>query len=117
MDYKQPRLQPEQAGAKRLKTLMQRAGWEIDKTHGNVYMKGWPDYYAAHKRFGTRWIETKASGTGQLSLGQIEFFNRWTRAGVGIWVLRDEKDYPWLFERPNWHLWIDPLSRPHSRRE
>jgi len=107
MEFKKPRGKPEKAGSDRLRELMKQEGWYTKKTHGSMFSEDWPDLYAMHPKFGQRWIETKAP-KGALSDGQIKEFHIWSKHGVGVWVLRDEKDYKWLFEEPNWYKFCLP---------
>lgn len=104
MIFKELRKKPEYDGARRLRNLMENLGWLTKKSHGNAYQSGWPDLFCSHPQFGQRWIETKAHN-GRLSEIQIKEFIEWTKFGVKIWVLRDEKDYGWLFQNPNWWQW------------
>ncbi len=111
MRFKEPRSQPEKAGATRLRRLMEQNGWKLYKVHGSTFMKDWPDYYAIHKMHGQRWIETK-SDVGNLSIGQIKRFEEWTSNNVSVWVLRDEQDYTMLFGPANWHKYLLKEWRP-----
>ena len=107
MDYKKPRGKPEKEGSDRLRLHLAKMGWYVKKTHGSMFSENWPDLYAIHALHGPRWIETKTPN-GELSYGQIQEFNKWGQLGVGVWVLRDEKDIKWLFEDPNWHKFALP---------
>lgn len=99
-----------------LRRYMAQLGWLTEKTHGNVFMKGWPDLYAMHPRLilpGTkkpqavsRWIELKREDN-VLEPTQKQKFALWTSHGMGIWVLRGVDDYHLLFEPPNWMWWLD----------
>ena len=98
---------------------MRSLGWNVEKTHGNLYQKGWPDLYAMHPglpnvdggRPLTRWIEMKRPGQGELENSQKILFRQWTDHGVKIWVLTTVADYEKLFKEPNWHWWLDPVLR------
>lgn len=105
MYFKEPRGHPELDGSKRLRAVMKKAGWWTGKTHGNQFQRDWPDLFCCHKSFGIRWIETKST-TGKLSVGQGNLAAEWARFGVGVWVLRDERDYEWLFREPNWWRFV-----------
>ena len=111
MEFRQPRGQPEADGAARLKALMKKEGWKIYRTHGNLYQRDFPDLRCLHKLHGARWVETKSRGTdsssgGKLSIGQAKQFAEWAEYGDHVWVLRDEKDYQWLFKEPNWWRFV-----------
>lgn len=114
MDYRKPREKKdlESAGSERLRAFMRREGWGTWKTHGNVFQKGWPDIYASHPIHGQRWIETKTID-GRLERTQVDLFAEWARYGVQVWVLRDEKDYRWLFKQANaWEFGLPKILRP-----
>lgn len=83
-------------------------GWYTKKTHGNVFSAGFPDYYARHKLYGPRWIETKTD-IGQLTAAQKIVFPDLIKAGDGIWILRDERDYQLLFKPHNFLAYFSKL--------
>ena len=106
MNYKHPRTQPETIGANRLRNKLLTKGWTIiDKVGGSVYTTGWPDLFCFHPTHGVRWIETKALG-GKLKPSQVKRFDRWRKAGLGVYVLENEKHYYRLFKPPNWENYI-----------
>ena len=39
--------------------FLEARGWHVEHTHGNLYQTGFPDLFAAHKKWGTRWIDCK----------------------------------------------------------
>lgn len=98
-----------------LRRLMRSLGWHTEKAHGNLFQKGWPDFYAMHPglkgveggRPLQRWVEMKRPGQGELEQSQIILFRQWSSHGVGIWVLTTVADYDKLFQPPNWHWWLD----------
>jgi hypothetical protein len=63
--------------------------------------------YAAHKKYGSRWIEMKKPGE-KLRDTQIEFITDFALAGVGVWVLTDGTplEYSKLFKPPNWERFL-----------
>lgn len=112
-----PRKQLEHDLERDLRKYMQELGWTTEKTHGNLYQKGWPDLYCLHpgpapgsKVRGPiqRWVEMKRPGEGELEPTQKKLFAKWTKAGVGVWVLTGIADYHKLFLPPNWVWWLDP---------
>lgn len=107
MDYKKPRGKPEKEGSDRLREALSKMGWYTKKTHGSMFSENWPDLYLMHPVHGSRWVETKCAN-GELSYGQVQEFAKWGKMGVGVWVLRDEKDIKWLFEDPNWYKFTLP---------
>lgn len=110
MDFKRPRGKPEHTGQERLRRLMELEGWYVRKTHGSIFSRDWPDLFAMHPKHGTRWIECKTED-GQLSDGQVKEFHTWSKHNVGVWVLRNELDYKWLFEEPNWYMFCLPKNQ------
>jgi len=50
---------PETVLQRRIMDFFILHGWDCWNTHGNVYSAGFPDFYAAHMSYGTRWIEVK----------------------------------------------------------
>ena len=65
-----------------------------------MFQSGLPDYWCVHRKYGTRWIETKTD-LGSLTESQWRVFAQIVKHGGGIWVLRDERDYLLLFKDPN----------------
>lgn len=110
MEFKKPRktrgTQEETKHALSLRRVMQKAGWYTIKIHGNIYQKGLPDIYAAHKQYGQRWIETKSPSGGKLTTDQIRVFTELSHFGVGVWILRTREDIPLLFRPPNWKEYL-----------
>lgn len=111
MQFKGPRRQDEKRGSDKLRAFLQQRGWNVEKTHGSQYQSGWPDLYAMHPNYGERWIETKTD-SGRIRNSQRIKFTKWRRFGVKVWILRDEKDYEWLFGEPNWWRWLDKDYKP-----
>jgi hypothetical protein len=107
--------------AKKAETILQKnimdymtiRGWYCRNTHGNTYQAGFPDFYAAHKSYGTRWIEVKRSiATAQFTPAQMEVFPEFAGKGVGIWILiaATEKEYNKLFKPANWHTFLGVMK-------
>lgn len=94
-----------------LRKFMRAAGWHTEKTHGSLFMEGWPDLYCIHKQHGSRWVEMKRPGDGELEASQKKKFQLWLDHGMGVWILTKVEDYPRLFDKPNWHWWLDPVLR------
>ena len=105
MNYKKPKTSPEAAGSARLVRLMRRKGWGVWKHGAGKFASGWPDFWARHPKWGTKWIETKAPG-GKLRPSQIKKFSEMAKYGEPIWVLESEEDYMKLFKEPNWRMYM-----------
>ena len=82
--------------------------WFVKETHGNMYQMGFPDLYAAHYRYGARWIEVKNPDSYKFTTAQLEDFPKFTAAKVGIWILvaATESEYEKLFKAANWHHYL-----------
>jgi hypothetical protein len=80
--------------------------WFCKSTHGNLYQSGFPDIFAAHIRYGIRWIECKQPDETRSTFtpAQLETFPKMEAAGVGIWILVGDSDqeYSKLFQTANW---------------
>jgi len=85
--------------------FLRERNWFVNITHGNMYERGFPDLFAAKRRYGPRWIEVKNLDKWKFTPAQWEFFPRFAAEGVGIWILTaaTEEEYVKLFEKPN--LW------------
>lgn len=84
----------------RLKAL----DWLTLQTHGNAYQMGLPDLYAAHFKYGARWIEVKNPENFNFTDAQRQVFPALHSKGVGIWILfgAEDAEISKLFEPPNW---------------
>lgn len=82
--------------------------WFCKETHGNMYQSGFPDIYAAHRRYGARWIEVKNPKSYSFTPAQINDFPLFTGHGVGIWILISDTDYEInkLFGPANWYTYL-----------
>lgn len=83
-------------------------GWLVMSTHGNLFQMGFPDLYAASKRYGTRWIEVKNPVAFSFTPAQLEYFPKLVAAGVGVWILTaaTESEYEKLFKPCNWYQFL-----------
>lgn len=88
----------------RLRDFLQSLDWLVEITHGNQFMKGFPDLYVSHAQHGARWIDTKVEGNYDYTEAQRRKWPRWHKHGTGIWILTDatHEQYQRLFEPPNW---------------
>lgn len=92
--------------------MLKLRDWYIKETHGNMYQSGFPDIYACHKRYGTRWIEVKIAGRYSFTSAQLETFPEFAAKNVGIWILTEatEAQYDLLFGPPNWHMFLEVMK-------
>ena len=85
-------------------------GWHVERIIGNAFQSGLPDLYAAHPKWGQRWIEVKNEGRYEITKAQRLKFPILAQYGVGVWILvaATEKEYDKLFAEPNWEdYWKD----------
>lgn len=69
-----------------LKVHMEHFGWTLVKTHGNMFQKGLPDFYAMHHKYSPRWIETKIHGR-PLTPAQLILFPIMLSKNVPLYII------------------------------
>ena len=81
--------------------FLEARGWNVEHTHGNLYQTGFPDLYAAHKKWGTRWIDCKQPKKYSFTRAQKQKWPVWEAYGIGIWILTaaTQAEYDKLFAR------------------
>lgn len=89
--------------------MLREKGWWVKTTHGNMYSTGWPDLYAAQRKYGTRWIEIKNPESFRFTPAQVQDFTRMAAEGIGVWILvsATEDEYQKLFQRPNFWAYLN----------
>jgi hypothetical protein len=99
---------------KRLKEL----NWWVKKTHGNAWQSGFPDLFAANRRYGVRWIETKRPDYQSFTEAQLRDFPLMSNNGAPIWVLTGEDDWEInkLFRHQNWHHYLQVMKHRTAYR-
>lgn len=82
--------------------------WLVKPTHGNAFQSGFPDLYAAHAKYGARWIECKVEGKYKFTPAQKLWFPQFSAAGVGIWILvsSEQSEIDKLFRAANWYQYL-----------
>lgn len=87
-------------------------GWFCKVTHGNLYQSGFPDVFACHNMYGSRWIEIKNPGKYAFTQQQLEDFPKFNAHGVGIWVMvaATEDEYQKLFKPCNWWHYLQIMK-------
>ena len=80
----------------------------MKETHGNMYQSGFPDLFACHKRYGSRWIEVKNPLKYKFTPAQLQDFPMFAAHGVGVYVLTaaTQLEYDKLFLPANWHTYL-----------
>ena len=102
------RRKPETIIQNKIMDLLKTKDWFVKHTHGNAFQAGFPDLYAAHRIYGTRWIEVKNPTGYAFTPAQLDTFPMFAAKGVGIWVLTaaTELEYLKLFKPPNWGTFL-----------
>ncbi len=92
--------------------------WFVRPVGPSAASCGWPDLYAAHFRFGPRWIEVKRPIGYQFTPAQIETFPLLGAHGVGVWVLTaaDDDEVMKLFKPANWWQFLSTTKLPCTRK-
>lgn len=87
-----------------IRPMLEGRGWLVEVTHGNRYVKGFPDLYLSHPQFGQRWVDVKVEDDYEYTQAQRDKWPRWHRFGTGIWIMTGatEDQYARLFDVPNW---------------
>lgn len=97
---------PEKKIQDELVRYLTNLGWFVKVTHGNAFSSGWPDLYACHKTYGSRWIEVKLPDMkgSKYTKSQLRDFPKFCANGAGVWVLTgaNDRQYELLFRPPNW---------------
>lgn len=104
---------PEHYIQKDIIAYLREREWFVRATHGNQYQSGFPDLFAAKRRYGMRWIECKAKNY-KFTDAQLETFPEFSKAGVGIWVMQNHEEYLKLFSEPNWATYL-PVAQVYTR--
>jgi hypothetical protein len=90
--------------------MLRNYGWFVKETHGNMYQSGFPDLYASHPTYGSRWIEVKLPGMkgSKFTPAQLRDFPLFCAHGAGVWVLTGATtdEYKKLFTRYNWSMYL-----------
>lgn len=88
--------------------FLEERDWLVKNMHGNAYQMGIPDLYAAHKRYGSRWIEVKKPIGYAFTPAQLDYFPQLSSKGIGIWILvaATETEYKKLFYPANWYTYL-----------
>ena len=99
--------------------FLEARGWHVEHTHGNLYQTGFPDLFAAHKKWGTRWIDCKQPKKYSFTKAQKQKWPLWESYRIGIWILTaaTQAEYDKLFGPPNWRTTPRQAGRfPRSPR-
>lgn len=107
-----PNTKPETKLQQEITNFLKIRDWMVKWTHGNLYQSGFPDMFAAHLRYGTRWIEVKIKDHYSFTNAQLETFPEFSAKGVGIWILTGatEEEYRKLMGPANWHMFLSVMK-------
>jgi hypothetical protein len=104
---------------KEIRPLLEGLGWLVEVTHGNKYMKGFPDLYLGHPQYGQRWVDVKVENNYDYTPAQRDKWPKWHTYGIGIWIMTagTHEQVERLFRSPNWlDYWKprygDPFNQP-----
>lgn len=107
MDQLKLRQNPEQKIQNDIIKLLEKRGWVVMPTHGNLYQRGFPDLYAFCGIHGQRWIEVKNPKQYSFTESQRRYFPLMEQSKIGIWILTaaTETEYNKLFQPANWRYY------------
>ena len=87
---------------------LESEGWYVKVSVGGMYQSGFPDLYATHKDFRSRWIEVKLPKMvgSRFTPAQYETFPKLIAHGSGVWILTDPDETELIHQPPNlWEYW------------
>lgn len=91
-------------------------GWFCKETHGNEFQSGFPDVFACHLSYGSRWIEVKQPTGFKIKDSQHETFHEFSKRNIGVWILT--ADTQWevnkLLAPDNWYTFLTAFQT-HNR--
>lgn len=103
---------------KEIRPRLAGLGWLVEVTHGNKFMKGFPDLYLAHPDYGTRWVDVKVEGSYEYTKAQRQKWPIWHTFKIGIWIMTgaDDAQIERLFNPPNWlDYWKPKYGDPFAK--
>ena len=99
------RQQPEAKIQKEIVDMLRIRGWLVRVMNASENMKGWPDLWASHFKYGQRFIEVKLPNMKGSSFtpAQVEWYPQMVAHGTPIWVLTGAtiQEYEKLFRPQN----------------
>jgi hypothetical protein len=103
-----PKEGPEAKIQREVIAMLRNKGWFVKETHGNMYQSGFPDLYATHSLYGSRWIEIKNPEHYSFTAAQLDDFPKFSANGSRIWILTaaTEFEYRKLFQPENWSYYL-----------
>ena len=106
MHAKKPKMnRPEAKIEENIIAFLRLRGWLVRKIHGDERNNGWPDLYATHTKYGSRWVEVKLPNMkgSRFTTAQKEWFPKLEANGTKIFILTgaSETEYCKLFKPSN----------------
>jgi hypothetical protein len=103
---------PEKIRQLRIMGELRKRGWFVKQTHGNEFQCGFPDIFACHIRYGSRWIEVKNPTGSRLEESQEKSFHAMADRKTGVWILTDSHDFELnkLLQPANWYQFLDAFK-------
>lgn len=85
---------------------MEKLGWQVMVTNGNLYQVGFPDLYCTHPTHGQRWIDVKNPARYSFTPAQKKLWPA-IDACVGIWILTSPDQIETVLFKPSnlWSFW------------
>jgi hypothetical protein len=110
---------PERIIQREIVEFLKARRWHVERLFADAYQNGFPDLFAAHERWGLRWIEVKRPDDYSFTLRQRQKWPVWERVGIGIWILTaaTQEQYDLLFKPPNWREFWKPSYRVPTRED
>lgn len=110
------KVRPEAALQKKVITNLIMDGWFAKATHGNEFQQGFPDIFACHSSYGSKWIEMKTL-TGRLRQSQRDTFLEFSKRNIGVWILTGATEYDMkkICGPPNWHTFVEIMRSTSNR--
>lgn len=106
-DIRRPKHGPEWCIQRDVIAFLKIRGWHVEHTHGNLFQTGFPDLYAMHPKWGSRWIDCKQPKKYTFTKAQKIKWPLWELFKIPIWILTaaTQEEYDKLFAPPNFRLY------------
>lgn len=100
-----------------LKAALRADGWFCLDLFSGTFGQGWPDFYACHADYGSRFIEVKVPGRIRFTPAQKLMFPEILKSDCGIWLLTSVEDLGRLYAPANCGSLLDTHLDHHEIRE
>lgn len=107
---------PEAKIQERIVKRLRMDGWFCKETHGNEFQKGFPDLFACHISYGSRWIDVKRPTGYKIKDSQHHAWLEFSKRNIGVWILTDDSQWEMnkLFQPDNWYTYLSAFAT-HNR--